>query len=77
LLSALGKYPRTDTVLAVLLNQPAELEVAELSSLYIPFSQVWLVWCESPDHEHWAIQGDIRASSTKYRFTYPAPRGAA
>ena len=71
LLSSLGKYQQTDTVLALLLNRPAQLSAPELAATRIPFSQAGLFWCASPDQERWVIQGDILASSATYEFTYP------
>jgi hypothetical protein len=69
-LSSLGKYQPTRTVLAVLLNQPAQLPIAEIPSEARRFKQMWLYWSTSPDE--WRIQGDTLAVPAIYSFQYPA-----
>lgn len=77
LLNSFGKYQRTNTVLAVLLNQPAELPTDEIFVEAIPFAQVWLFWCASADQQEWVVQGDILQSAAQYHFTYPLSWGNA
>ena len=73
---SLQKYQQTDTVLALLLNRPAQMSTADLRAIPIPFAQVWLFWCASADHARWMIQGDLLTSPATYDFGYPGPEGA-
>jgi len=76
LLSGLEKYSPTRTVVAVLLNKPALMDVAALPQVTRRFSQAWLFWLASPDGNRWKIQGDVLATPFTYDFHYPLSNGA-
>ena len=76
-LRSLDRYSATDTVLAVLLNQAGTLALDRVAELRIRFSQVWLFWCASADHESWVIEGDVLATPARYSFCYPGSGAGA
>ena len=67
-LNGLGKYPKTDTILLVLLNRPIE-ETVNLETF--PFKQLWLMWQSSGDSSKWTLLGDCTRTPQQYDFLYP------
>jgi|ERR1039458_2207279 hypothetical protein len=73
LLVSLAKYQTTSTVLAILLNRPAQLTLEQLAKFNVPFGQAWLFWLESANGSRWMIEGDLLNNPASYPFRYPEP----
>lgn len=69
LLTRLRKYPKTDTILAILLNK--SLPAREIVVSGVPFRELWLFWQSSPDASRWGLEGDLLSDSKRYEFRYP------
>ncbi len=66
-----SKYAPTRTVLAILINRPTEVPIADLDLEAVPFSEVWCFWQASADGSRWMLQGDVLGHSQHTEFLYP------
>jgi hypothetical protein len=69
LFSGLGKYSKTDTVLAVKINRKVDVVLPEKP--IIPFSQLWLFWASAPASSRWCLYGDALREPGYFAFDYP------
>ena len=70
-LSKLAKYGPTDTVLAINYNRRERLDLSTLTIPDVPFGEVWVFACTSPNQNAWILMGDFRDAPMQVEFTYP------
>ena len=67
-----AKYSGTGTVLLVHLNRRGLMPLADLDLGEAPFSEVWFLWCASPDHQEWCLWAQSLSTVGPVRFQYPS-----
>ena len=71
LLTRLSAYTLTDATLLIRLNRTGYIPDDLLSSVQLPFAEVWYLWATSPDGLGWCIYGDVMQQPRRYEFAYP------
>jgi len=75
-IGGLEKYTHSDTVLAINYNWRERLDLSELELPELPFAEVWVFGCTSPDHSSWVLMGDFRSEPQQIEFAYPTLEGS-
>ena len=70
-LDGLGKYSDSDTALAIYLNRRERLDLNSVTIPTIPFRELWIFACASPDQSSWILAGDFRTDPRMIEFSYP------
>jgi hypothetical protein len=73
ILDGLGKYPESDTALAINFNRREQLDLKSITIPQVPFRELWIFACTAPDHSSWILAGDFRAEPRWVEFSYPDP----